>query len=332
AQPEDSIPPTLLSRRVGPMDNYQIKWGYMPIPTANSPEEELPFLEELIKKQDNIPWFRYTKPTNPAIGPGFTNEVSDNNNPIESMKLGIKNLKRVLDLIPNAVGQNDIVLMEELHYDSIKFWYNQMCHVLSMIGGYSVQYKKGDQEGPVYTPIPELKQLEAVEFLLENAFDPPDWLSNPEYSSRFQISSANDRLLYFQLKLVEEFMDSHRMKRLYFMDKNYSMVNLQTQVLMSLQNALFWGLSTKNVKIERRRQILQIKFLMELESILFKNRGGTHDDINNLVGNTEFIYTSKTLRSFKEIFEKLKKYIEKALPSTPNMTVKKHWINCLEYY
>src|SRR5690606_6683417 len=31
AQPEDSIPPSLLLQRVGPMDHYQIKWGYMPI-------------------------------------------------------------------------------------------------------------------------------------------------------------------------------------------------------------------------------------------------------------------------------------------------------------
>src|SRR5690606_5713180 len=59
AQPEDSIPPSLLVQKVGPADAYHIQWGYQEFGGARSPEDELPYLEALIGQQDSVPWYRY---------------------------------------------------------------------------------------------------------------------------------------------------------------------------------------------------------------------------------------------------------------------------------
>ncbi|MBL8999397.1 MAG: zinc-dependent metalloprotease, partial [Gemmatimonadetes bacterium] len=45
AQPEDNIPVQHLLPTVGPYDKYAIMWGYKPIPTARTSDQERPVLE-----------------------------------------------------------------------------------------------------------------------------------------------------------------------------------------------------------------------------------------------------------------------------------------------
>src|SRR5690606_16238078 len=40
AQPEDSIPVDLLIPQIGPYDRFSIMWGYKPVPSARTPDEE----------------------------------------------------------------------------------------------------------------------------------------------------------------------------------------------------------------------------------------------------------------------------------------------------
>ena len=101
-QPEDSIPPTLLIQKVGPTDVYNIKWGYESFPNINNPQDELPYLEKMIRQQDSIPWYRYNISNYEKTGPDCSNEVADNNNPIKSTELGLRNMKRVIELLPTV--------------------------------------------------------------------------------------------------------------------------------------------------------------------------------------------------------------------------------------
>ncbi|MBU3026070.1 zinc-dependent metalloprotease, partial [Zobellia galactanivorans] len=92
---------SLLIHKVGPTDKYYIKWAYSPCYRCSTKEEE-EYLEQLIEQQDTIPWYRYNKSRQEIIGPGATNEVVENNDPVRSTALGLQNIKRVFTLLPKV--------------------------------------------------------------------------------------------------------------------------------------------------------------------------------------------------------------------------------------
>src|SRR6476469_6038671 len=58
AQPEDNIPVSDITPRVGPWDKYTIMWGYKEIP-AESADDERATLEQWTRMQDTVPWYRF---------------------------------------------------------------------------------------------------------------------------------------------------------------------------------------------------------------------------------------------------------------------------------
>jgi len=52
---------------VGPYDKYAIMWGYKPILSANSPEEELATLNQWILDKKGDPVYRYGRQGNPTV-------------------------------------------------------------------------------------------------------------------------------------------------------------------------------------------------------------------------------------------------------------------------
>src|SRR5690606_24948752 len=154
AQPEDSIPAELLVQKVGPLDMLTIKWGYMPIPGIDKPEDEIPFLDTIFEELDSIAWYRINTTQFEVIGLGSTDEVADNDDPIRSASLGLKNLQKVLTLIPEVnEGARDYDHVKRLHKKTLEFWYYQMKHVLSMIGGYKVHYITGSKSDNIFSSI-----------------------------------------------------------------------------------------------------------------------------------------------------------------------------------
>ena len=60
AQPEDRIPLDDILPRVGPWDKYTIMVGYKEIPNARTTEAERATLEQWIRVQDTVPWYRFS--------------------------------------------------------------------------------------------------------------------------------------------------------------------------------------------------------------------------------------------------------------------------------
>lgn len=261
-QPEDDIPPSLLIQKVGPADVYQIKWGYQMTPDLTDPSNSLSYLEKLIRQQDSIAWYRYNIGYTEILGPESTDEVVDNDDPVKSTEFGLKNIKRVLELLPEVNhGQKDNALLERLNTETLELWYQQMRQVMSLIGGYTIQYKSGSQKGDVYIPIPSKSQEEALDFLLNNAFEVPEWLSKPNFLLRIQYSSNSDKLIGYQLKLLSELLDSFRMKRLELMENAIPDKEITIKLLSKLTTDLFKELDYDRIRIGKRRQQLQSAYI-----------------------------------------------------------------------
>lgn len=305
-QPKDSIPPSLLIQRVGPTDIFSIRWAYTPYDDT-TPNVERDALEAIVREQDSVAWYRYNIPVYEQIGPGSTNEVVENNDPIKSTELGLANLKSVIELLP-IVNQNrkDYALIERLYGQILTYWYKQMEHVMSLIGGYQIQYKSPSQLGDVYTPIPRTVQEEAMTFLIKHAFSAPEWLVNPSFSDKFKYSTYRDQLIEYQKLVLLELISQRRMKRFGRMEFHTDYKGISHQMLTTLQSGLFAELNTANIKLDPRKQEIQRIYIDALQDAI-SQKGGTL----NAVGNTMYDGRSKSL--FMNNLVTLKKELSKHL-------------------
>src|SRR5690606_33009943 len=196
-------------------------------------EQETFFLENLIRQQDTVPWYRYNISRYEARGPETTDEVVDNTDPVQSAALALKNMERVIKLLPKVnSNKKDYALTQRLYDKTLNLWYNQMRHVMSLIGGYTIQYKSGGQLGNIFTPIPRKKQIEAMDFLLNNVFTIPNWLSSPEVVKRTSHTLNDDRISIIQALLFLELIGAYRMDRLRYMEQSEEYEGLTDEILL----------------------------------------------------------------------------------------------------
>ncbi|AUP78282.1 zinc-dependent metalloprotease [Flavivirga eckloniae] len=271
-QPEDSIPPILLNQKVGPTDVYSIRWGYTSFQNIKTPDDELPYLEKIIKEQDSIPWYKYkldVRDRNSRFGPDATSQVVDCDNPIKVTTLGLENLKRVIKLLPKAVhNERDNIALKRLYFKTLNHWVNEMKSIVSLVGGYTTQHKGSNQKGAVYNAISTEIQKEAVEFLIKEAFNKPDWLILPEITRKFETNSTLENITNRQLRVLRSLFFHQRLRNLEEMDltmkRSYKIIDL----LNDLQVGLWHELDEKTVKINPYRQQIQLAYIMILKQSL----------------------------------------------------------------
>jgi hypothetical protein len=217
AQPEDNIPVQYLVPQVGPYDKYAIMWGYKPIPSARTPDQELATLEPWMRIQDTVPWYRFSA-NNIYGATGTQNEAVGDADPVKSTALGFKNIERAMSYLPGAVPTNSPYFdnndLLELYNRTVGQWSNEANHVATLVGGATVQYKGLGQAGPVYTPISRARQAEAVRFLNDNVFKAPAYLIRPDISARTEAGGIVTRINAPQSRVLGTLLNDGRLNRL----------------------------------------------------------------------------------------------------------------------
>lgn len=324
AQLEDNIPPSLLIQKVGPTDLYYIRWAYTEFPPGTSSKEEEAELERIIRLQDAVPWYRYNNSQHEVIGPAATNEVVETDDPVRSTKMALKNLKRVIELLPKVCrDQKDNARLERLYDKTLDLWYHHMRHVVSLIGGYDIHYKSINQYGKMYTPIALKLQEEAIDFLILNAFNPPDWLVYPEFDSKINYSTYPDKILEYQQKLLFELLRPQRMKRLEQMENTKGYEGVTQKFLTKLQLELFKELNENPGIVEPRKQEIQSTYIDKMIWIFEQKR------VNIYADNKSRDYTDYSRGIMIGQLMSLKKNIEKKIKKNKGEISLGHWKLCL---
>ena len=327
AQPEDSIPPQLLIQKVGPMDNYQIRWGYSVFPRAEYSEDELSLLDTLIRERDSIPWFQFNSAFHGKIGPDTTNEVVDNNDPVKSTELGLKNIGRVLELLPKLTGnKRDNALLEHMYGKTLELWHDQMRHVISLIGGYTIHYRAGFENGDVFEPISRNEQERAMAFLVENAFEVPIWLGNPDFKGRLRFTMGTDRLMIHQMNLLTELLEIARLRRMENMEQDSAYENLMVNLVNTLQSGLFSELRESKVKVPDRRKNIQDRYIALLGSYMQAKPKDKYVDTDQW----ERLPSGHVKSVCRLNLQILGKEIEALLEKSNEGPAAEHWKNCLK--
>jgi len=274
AQPEDGIDPDDLIPKIGPYDIFSIKWGYTPIPGAKTPDEEKPTLNEVCKVQETTPWLRFSTAGSRGTDPGEETEAVGDIDAVKATGFGLKNLRRVMDMLPGAVlkpGEN----YEKLDHMYGVVWSQlgfELGHVANIVGGYDSEPKVGPGPGIRFVPLGLERQQGAVRFLNENIFKTPAWLFPTEILRKIEPSSGQARLVALQNQVLNSLLRQDRVSRLQehqaiLGEKAYTI----GQLLADLREGIFTELkSPAGIKIDPYRRNLQRSYIEILGDHLAK--------------------------------------------------------------
>jgi len=212
AQPEDDMPVEYLIPSIGPYDEFAVRWGYAPIPGADTPEDELETLNEWAREQDQVPWYRFT--TSGAPDPEANTEAVGDEDAVKSSELGLRNLRRVKDMLLDVAEEEgeSYDLLDELYGNVVSQWGRYNGHVTAIVGGAYTQEKYGT--GERFDPVEFERQREAVQFLNDNVFEVPGWILDQDILRRIEPAGAVDRINGQQMRVLGSLMNGNRLARL----------------------------------------------------------------------------------------------------------------------
>jgi hypothetical protein len=136
---------------------------------------------------------------------------------VRATTLGLKNLQRVADMLLTATTTKQGDPYDELNevYGRLAGqWTTEMNHVTPIVGGFLSQQKHIGQPGPRFTPVPRARQAEAVKFLLDNAFQTPQFMIRPDIVRLIQPTGAINRVRTAQNSVMNSLLQSARIERL----------------------------------------------------------------------------------------------------------------------
>jgi hypothetical protein len=216
-QPEDKIDPADLVPKIGPYDKWATMWGYKPIPSAKSPDDEKKTLDEWAREQDTKPYLRFSTAGSRGADPGELTESVGDEDAVASTTLGMKNLERVMAMLMPATTTKpgeDYGDLDEMYGRVLGQWSTELSHVAAIVGGFNSQEKHVGQDGVRFTPIARDRQLRAVQFLNANAFKTPAWLIKPEILRRIEPVGVLDRIETGQRRVLNSLLSTVRVNRL----------------------------------------------------------------------------------------------------------------------
>ena len=266
AQPEDGIAVEDLIPGIGPYDVWATRWGYAPIPGAETPDDERPTLDAWAREQDETPWFRFSTPGARGADPGQITEAVGDADAVRSTALGLRNLERVAAMLLDATGAqaagDPYDDLDELYGRLVGQWATEMSHVAAVVGGVRSQQKHVGQEGVRFTTIPREAQAGALAFLQANAFATPAFLVDPDILRRIEPAGALERIRASQTRVLQTLLSPSRLGRLVEQEViDGPAAYAPTDFLGDLRTGLWSELEAPAVRIDAWRRNVQRAWL-----------------------------------------------------------------------
>ena len=285
AQPEDNIPVQALIPQIGPYDKWATMWGYKPIPGARTSDEEKKTLDQWAREQDGKAYLRFSTANSFGSDPGENTEAVGDADAIVSTGLGLKNLRRVADMLLPATSQPGEPYddLRELYDRMLVQWSTELNHVTGIVGGFNSQQKHAGQDGVRFVMVPKERQAAAVRFLNENAFATPSWALKPEILRRIEPAGAMSRVNVAQERVLNSLLSNARFDRLVEQEAIDGAASYRPADFMSDVRRGIWSeLDAGPVRIDVYRRRLQNSYI-DLLSTKLNGRPGVADDYRALI-------------------------------------------------
>jgi hypothetical protein len=272
AQPEDKIDIADLIPKVGPYDKWATMWGYRPIPDARTPDDEKVTLDQWARQQDQTPYYRFSTAQAAGSDPNDLTEAVGDADAVEATTLGLRNLARVSNLLLSATTTqrgDPYRELTEVYGRLVAQWTLEMNHVTALVGGSLSQQKHIGQDGRRFAPVPRVRQQQAVQFLLNNAFVTPMFLVQPELLRRMEPTGVINRVRNAQSSVMNSLLQPARLTRLIEQGTvDGSTVYTAQQLFTDLRRGIWSELVTPARPIDQFRRNVQRIHLDALDARL----------------------------------------------------------------
>lgn len=196
AQPEDNI--TDITPKIGVYDKYAIDWGYRWMDNTSA-HQEIPVLNQWIRKHENDALYFYGPQQGDVIDPRSQSEDLGDN-AVKASEYGLKNLKRILPNILDWTEEEgqDYYKASKLYKAVIDQWGTYNNHVMANIGGVYINNTVYGDGKNTFSPVPAKMQKEALDYLINHAVLPQQWLFTPDIINKvFAVRDAPDGERYY---------------------------------------------------------------------------------------------------------------------------------------
>jgi hypothetical protein len=217
AQPEDAIDANDLIPKIGPYDKFAVAWGYRPVPTAKTPDQEHAMLDQWAREQDAKGYLRFSTEGGAATDPGENADAVGDVDAVTATTLGLKNLALVSTMLfPATSGKvgdpwDDL---ETVYGRMVTQWSAEMGHVVKIIGGQDSQQVHIGQQGVRFKTVPKARQVGALQFLVNNAFTVPAFMVRTDVLRRIEPAGAVARVRTAQAAILTALLQNQRLDRM----------------------------------------------------------------------------------------------------------------------
>lgn len=206
AQPGDGVT-QFLPPRIGEYDMYAIKYGYAKIYEAESAEAETKILNSWITAVINNPIYKFGEQAIFGQRDPAAQSESLGDDAVKASKYGIKNLKLIVKNLIEWTAQEGETYEYTLgkHEEVQQQFKRYLKHCSLYLGGYYINYSvKGDGQQEI-VPVSKKKQKEALQFVLDELYDYPNWITTKELALQLSLSSEN--ILAIQKSTLRSLLD-----------------------------------------------------------------------------------------------------------------------------
>ena len=269
AQPEDKG--VALMPDIGVYDKHAVRWGYRPIPNAQTAKDEKKTLDKWIRDNENSLMHRFGSA---GIDPSSqTEDLGDD--AVKASEYGILNLKRIVPNLTKWTSEDgkDYSDLQTMYGQVLTQFNRYMGHVSSNIGGVYQYYKTYDQEGPVYTHVKKSHQKKCMNFLNDQLFETPTWMIDNNILNKIEFAGITNRIRSTQSRTLNSILDFGKMARLIENEaingKNaYSLIDMMSDLKKGIWKELY---SHKTIDVYRRN--LQFAYLDRISYIMNEEQG-----------------------------------------------------------
>jgi hypothetical protein len=272
---------------LGVYDYYAISWLYKSIPTAETPEDEIPILEEWISEKIGDPKYRYRKQHVRGV---FDPDIQANdlgNDQIKATKYALDNLRFVMNNMNQWVeGEDeDYKFRTKMNFSIINidfFWY--IIQVYQNIGGVH-QYQKFEGDPyPAYEVVPEEKQQQSVAFVLET-LEGLHWFDNAALENN--LNSINGNASSYIRSTLFKYLLDWGLRRIEFSQQKTNGNTYTTEVFLEEVFDFVWKSPLKGkapTEGELDMQSELVNYLIQ-KSPVKKKSGGSNSNGRTFNGN-----------------------------------------------
>lgn len=181
----------LVHTNIGEYDKYAVKWLYSVVPGAKTPEEEIPYLKNIVKESYSSPLCLYVRQhRNLGLDPrAYSKDLG--NDPLKSFPQKIANMKYIISNMDKwlSPADRDYTFRNMLNAHIYMSFGFSFLDLLKNVGGVYMNEKEEGDPLPSYAVVPKDIQRKSLKLALELS-DDTSWLDNREaYKDIFLVQS-----------------------------------------------------------------------------------------------------------------------------------------------